>query len=67
MVILMISINKPIGASPAGHFFGGGVLAKKVYVMLRGLRISEKKEILRKVTVHTFVLIYLNKRLRENI
>ena len=36
-----------------GHFFvggGGGVWAKK-FVMLRGLRISEKKEILRKPTV----------------
>ncbi len=36
----------------------GGVWAKKV-VTLRRLRISEKKEILRKLTVHTFVLIYL--------
>jgi hypothetical protein len=55
--------NKPIGASPLGQFlfFGGegGVWAKKV-VTLRGLRISEKKEILRKLTVHTFVLIYLS-------
>jgi len=37
----------------AGAFFvegGGGVWAKKV-VTLRGLRISEKKEILRKPTV----------------
>ena len=44
--------NKPIGAAPQGHFFvgGGGVWAKKV-VTLRGLRISEKKEILRKPTV----------------
>jgi hypothetical protein len=43
---------KPIGAAPGGHFFvggGGGVWAKK-FVMLRGLRISEKKEILRKPT-----------------
>jgi hypothetical protein len=54
--------NKPIGASPLGQFlfFGGegGVWAKKV-VTLRGLRISEKKEILRKLTVHTFILFYL--------
>jgi hypothetical protein len=45
--------NKPIGAAPRGHFFvggGGGVWAKKI-VTLRGLRISEKKEILRKPTV----------------
>ena len=44
---------KPIGAAPRGHFFvggGGGVWAKKV-VTLRGLQISEKKEILRKPTV----------------
>jgi hypothetical protein len=48
-----ISNYKPIGAAPRGHFFcggGGGVWAKKV-VTLRGLRISEKKEILRKPTV----------------
>jgi hypothetical protein len=45
--------NNPIGAAPQGHFFvggGGGVWAKK-FVMLCGLRISEKKEILRKPTV----------------
>jgi hypothetical protein len=44
---------KPIGAAPRGHIFvggGGGVWAKQV-VTLRGLRISEKKEILRKPTV----------------
>jgi hypothetical protein len=46
-------LNKPIGAAPRWHFFWGGevgVWAKKG-VMLRGLRISEKKEILRKPTV----------------
>jgi hypothetical protein len=50
---LIIRSYKPIGAAPQGHFFvvgGGGVWAKKV-VTLRGLRISEKKEILRKPTV----------------
>jgi hypothetical protein len=44
---------KPIGAAPQGHFFvggGGGVWAKK-FVTLHGLRISEKKEILRKPTL----------------
>jgi hypothetical protein len=50
----LLKINKPIGAAPRVHFFvgggGGGVWAKKV-VMLSGLRISEKKEILRKPTV----------------
>ncbi len=49
----MILNNKPIGAAPRWHFFGGGeggVWAKKG-VTLRGLRISEKKEILRKPTV----------------
>jgi hypothetical protein len=47
------TIYKPIGAAPQGHFFvggGGGVWAKK-FVTLRGLRISEKKEILRKPTL----------------
>jgi hypothetical protein len=47
------SIYKPIGASLWVHFFvggGGGVWAKKA-VTLRGLRISEKKKILRKPTV----------------
>jgi len=46
-------IYKPIGAAPRGHFFvggGGGVWAKK-FVTLPRLRISEKKEILRKPTV----------------
>jgi hypothetical protein len=35
------------------HFFvgGGGVVWAKKFVTLRGLRISEKKEILRKPTV----------------
>jgi hypothetical protein len=44
--------NKPIGAKPQRQFFGGegGVWYEKG-VMLRGLRISEKKEILRKLTV----------------
>jgi hypothetical protein len=45
--------DKPIGAAPRWPpFFGGegGLLAKKG-VTLRGLRISEKKEILRKLTV----------------
>ena len=44
---------KPIGAAPQGHFFvggGGDVWAKKVVTLCR-LRISEKKEILRKPTV----------------
>jgi hypothetical protein len=51
--LIVFTIYKPIGAAPQGHFFvggGGGVWAKKV-VTLRGLRISEKKEILRKPTV----------------
>ena len=46
-------LYKPIGAAPRWPpFFGGegGLLAKKG-VTLRGLRISEKKEILRKLTV----------------
>jgi hypothetical protein len=49
----LLSNYKPIGAAPQGHFFvggGGGVWAKK-FVTLRGLQISEKKEILRKPTV----------------
>jgi hypothetical protein len=43
---------KPIGATPQRHFFGGegGVWYEKG-VTLRRLRISEKKEILRKLTV----------------
>ncbi len=43
---------KPIGATPQRHFFGeeGGAWYDKG-VTLRGLRISEKKEILRKLTV----------------
>ena len=44
---------KPIGAAPRVHFFGGGgggVWAKKA-VTLRGLWISEKKEILCKPTL----------------
>jgi hypothetical protein len=48
-----LHIYKPIGAAPRWHFFvggGGGVWAKK-FVTLHGLRISEKKEILRKPTV----------------
>jgi hypothetical protein len=48
-----LDIDKPIGAAPQGHFFvggGGGVWAKK-FVTLRGLRIFEKKEILRKPTL----------------
>ena len=50
-----------MGASPAGQFFFGGGRGRfgKKGVMLHGLRISEKKEILRKLTVHTFILIYL--------
>jgi hypothetical protein len=50
---LFIIKYKPIGAAPRGHFFvggGRGRLGKKV-VTLRGLRISEKIEILRKPTV----------------
>ncbi len=49
----IVQDNKPIGAAPQGHFFvggGGGVWAKK-FGTLRGLRIPEKKEILRKPTV----------------
>jgi hypothetical protein len=43
---------KPIGATPQRHFFGGegGVWYEKG-VTLCGLRISEKKEILCKLTV----------------
>jgi hypothetical protein len=50
---ISLILYKPIGAAPRGHFFvggGGGVWAKK-FVTLCGLRISEKKEILRKPTV----------------
>ena len=44
--------DKPIGAAPRCHIFWGGrgPFGKKG-VTLRGLRISEKKEILRKPTV----------------
>jgi hypothetical protein len=50
--------NKPIGASPRGSFvfFGGRGRFGKKGVMLRGLRISEKNEILHKLTIHTLVL-----------
>jgi hypothetical protein len=51
--VVIIRKYKLIGSAPQGHFFvggGGGVWAKK-FVTLRGLRISEKKEILRKPTV----------------
>jgi hypothetical protein len=43
---------KPIGAMPQRHFFRGegGVWYEKG-VTLHGLRMSEKKEILRKLTV----------------
>jgi len=45
-----ISSYKPIGAALWGQFLGGGS-GRLVYkgVKLRGLRISEKKEILRKL------------------
>ncbi len=45
-----ISSYKPIGAAPWGQFLGGGS-GRLVYkgVKLRGLWISEKKEILRKL------------------
>jgi hypothetical protein len=50
----LFKCDKPIGAAPQGHFFvggGGGVWTKKVVTLRGGLRISEKKEILRKPTV----------------
>jgi hypothetical protein len=55
-------IYKPIGASPAGHFVWGGRgrFGKKGVISLRGLRISEKKEILRKLTVCTYIRTYLS-------
>jgi hypothetical protein len=59
--LIFSSIDKPIGAAPGGHFFvggGGGVWAKK-FVMLRGLRISGKKEILRKPTVLLVIVSYV--------
>jgi hypothetical protein len=61
-IIILFLFDKPIGASPAGQFFlgGEGAFWQKRCVTLCGLRISEKKEILRKLTVHTFVLIYLS-------
>jgi hypothetical protein len=45
-----LHIYKPIGAAPWGQFLGGGS-GRLVYKgdTLRGLRISEKKEILRKL------------------
>jgi hypothetical protein len=51
------STYKPIGAAPRWHFFGEGERGRVVYkkdVMLCGLRISEKKEILRKPTLCIF-------------
>jgi hypothetical protein len=45
-------LNKLIGATPQRHFFGGeGGAWYEKGVTLRGLRISEKKEILCKLTV----------------
>ena len=46
-----IRVYKPIGAAPWGQFCFGGKLGILVWVlvMIRGLRISEKKEILRKL------------------
>ena len=54
---LLSSLLADRGFASGAFFLGGGVGKKGV--MLRGLRISEKKEILRKLTVQTFVLIYL--------
>ncbi len=47
------AIDKPLGATPRWHLFlgGKGAFKQKKGVTLRGLRISEKKEILRKPTV----------------
>ncbi len=43
---------KPIGATPQRHFYGGeGDAWYEKGVTLCGLRISKKKEILRKLTV----------------
>ena len=49
---LYLSLQADRGCAAVAFFWGGegGVWAKKG-VMLRGLRISEKKEILRKPTV----------------
>jgi hypothetical protein len=51
-MILFFNLYKPIGATPQRHFFGGekGAWYEKG-VTLRRLRISKKKEILRKLTV----------------
>jgi hypothetical protein len=50
--VLFIVYNKLIEAMPQRHFFGGeGSAWYEKGVTLRGLRISEKKEILRKLTV----------------
>jgi hypothetical protein len=47
-----LTSNKPIGATPQRHFLGGeGGAWYETGVTLRGLRISKKKEILRKLTV----------------
>jgi hypothetical protein len=50
--LIILSENKPIGATPQRHFLGGegGVWYEKG-VMPHGLWISKKKEILRKLTV----------------
>ncbi len=48
----LIVLYKPIGATLQRHFFGGeGGAWYEKGVTLRGQQISEKKEILRKLTV----------------
>ncbi len=52
ILILIFILDKPIGATPQRHFLGGeGGAWYEKGVTLRGLRISKKKEILRKPTV----------------
>ncbi len=55
--IALIS-DKPIGAAPRGQFvWGGSGRFGKKNVTLRGLRISQKKEILRKLIYCKCILI----------
>ena len=51
MALKIFYTYKLIGAALLRHFFGGGGFFDKKGLLLGGLRISEKKEILRKLTV----------------
>ena len=70
-ILIFYLMTSPIGASPAGHFFGGGrkgAFWKKRWNALRATDFREKRNPPQadSMYIHSYLFIYIiNKRLRE--